>query len=103
MPTFKQVGDLGKVGVAEDHVQPAVLLGVAVRLVAGVDDRPLQSRLEAHLLLEEVGPLGELELDPAPRPPSLPTLPAPVKICRVTKWGMACWTTRANGTALSIR
>ena len=35
--------------------------GVAVRLVAGVDDRPLERGLEPDLLLEEVGPLGELE------------------------------------------
>ena len=53
-------GDLAHVGVADDHVQPAVLLGVAVRLVAGVDDRALQRRLEADLLLEEVGPLAQL-------------------------------------------
>ncbi len=42
-------------------MQPAVLLGVGVRLVAGVDDRPLERRLEAHLDLEEVGALAELE------------------------------------------
>ena len=34
---------------------------IGVRLVAGVDDRPLQRRLEADLDLEEVGPLGDLE------------------------------------------
>ena len=57
-----QVGrDLGEVGVADDHVQPAVLVGVGVRLVAGVDDRPLQRRLQADLDLEEVRPLGQLE------------------------------------------
>ena len=54
-------GDLGEVGVADDHVQPAVLLGVGVRLVAGVDDRPLQGGLEADLHLEVVGPLADLE------------------------------------------
>ena len=53
--------DLGEVGVADDHVQPAVLLGVGVRLVAGVDDRPLERGLEADLDLEEVGPLADLE------------------------------------------
>ena len=52
---------LGEVGVADDHVQPAVLLRVRVRLVAGVDDRSLQRGLEAHLDLEVVGPLAELE------------------------------------------
>src|SRR5262249_29863490 len=34
---------------------------VGVRLVPGVDDRPLQGRLEADLHLEVVGPLAELE------------------------------------------
>src|SRR5262249_57810704 len=47
-------------GVADDDVQPPVLLRVRVRLVTRVDDRPLQRRLEADLLLEEVGPLAEL-------------------------------------------
>jgi hypothetical protein len=32
-----------------------------VRLVAGVDDRPLERRLEPDLDLEVVGPLAELE------------------------------------------
>ncbi len=53
--------DLGEVGVADDDVQPAVLLGDGVRLVAGVDDRALQRRLEADLDLEVVGALGDLE------------------------------------------
>ncbi len=54
-------GDLGEVGVADDDVQPAVLVGVGVRLVAGVDDRPLEGGLEADLDLEEVGARGDLE------------------------------------------
>ena len=54
-------GDLGEVGVADDDVQAAVLLGVGVRLVAGVDDRPLERRLEADLDLEVVGALADLE------------------------------------------
>ena len=62
-PTFRKVGHLGQVGVAHDDVQPPVLLGVAVGLVAGVDDGPLERGLEPDLLLEEVGPLGELEGD----------------------------------------
>ena len=37
---LQEVGHLGEVGVAEDDVQAAVLLGVAVRLVTGVDDGP---------------------------------------------------------------
>ena len=52
---------LGQVRVAQDHVQPAVLLGVGVRLVAGVDDRPLQGGLQPDLHLEVVRALGQLE------------------------------------------
>ena len=37
-------GGLAHVGVADDDVEPAVLLGVGVRLVAGVDDRPAAGR-----------------------------------------------------------
>ncbi len=55
---LQEGGDLGQVGVAHDHVEPAVLLGVGVRLVPGVDDRALERRLEADLLLEEVGRAG---------------------------------------------
>ena len=55
--------DLAQVRVADDHVQPAVLLRIGVRLVARVDDRALQRRLEPDLLLEEVGALADLEVD----------------------------------------
>ena len=65
VPTLRKVDDLRQVGVADDDVQPAVLLRVGVRLVARVDDRALQRGLEPDLLLEEVGPLGELEGDVA--------------------------------------
>ena len=76
---LEERGDLGEVGVADDHVEPAVALRVGVRLVAGVDDRPLQRRLEADLLLEEVGPLADLEGGRVGgRRSSQPTLPAPV-------------------------
>jgi hypothetical protein len=77
---LQQRGDLAHVGVAHDHVQPAVLLGVGVRLVAGVDDRPLERGLEADLLLEEVGALGELERHLVGRPTAGPPadLAAPV-------------------------
>ena len=37
--TLSMRGGLAHVRVADDHVQPAVALGVGVRLVAGVDDR----------------------------------------------------------------
>ena len=53
--------DLREVGVADDDVQPAVLLRVGVRLVAGVDDGPLEGGLQTDLDLEEVGPLADLE------------------------------------------
>jgi hypothetical protein len=68
--------DLREVGVADDHVQPPVLVRVGVRLVAGVDDRPLQRGLEPHLDLEEVGPLADLEAVLAPVLP-MPTRPRP--------------------------
>ena len=55
---LEQVGDVAVVGVADDDVQPAVEVGDRVRLVAGVDDRPLQRRLQPDLDLEEVGALG---------------------------------------------
>jgi hypothetical protein len=42
-------------------VQPAVLLGVRVRLVSGVDDRSLEGGLQADLDLEIVGALAQLE------------------------------------------
>ena len=80
VPTFKKVATSAQVGVADDDVQPAVALRVGVGLVAGVDDGPLERRLEADLLLEELGPLRELEVDVSrvERPAvSVPTLPGP--------------------------
>jgi hypothetical protein len=56
-----QVGrHLAHVGVADDHVEPPVLVGIGVGLVARVDDRSLERRLQAHFGLEEVRPLAEL-------------------------------------------
>ena len=52
---------LRQIRVADDHVQSAVLVGVRVRFVAGVDDAPLERRLEAHLHLDVVGALRQLE------------------------------------------
>ena len=75
-----EVLDLAHVGVADDDVEPAVLRRIAVRLVAGVDDRTLEGGLEADLLLEEVGPLGELERDCRDGRSRTPSLPEPVKI-----------------------
>ena len=55
--------DLAEVRVADDHVQPAVLLRIGVRFVARVHDRALERGLEPDLLLEEVGALADLEVD----------------------------------------
>jgi hypothetical protein len=55
-------GQLRHVGVAHDDVQATVLLGIGVRLVARVDDRPRVHRLEADLGLQEVRALGDLVL-----------------------------------------
>ena len=60
-PDLEVRRDLGQVGITDDHVQPAVLLRVGVRLVAGVDDGPLQRGLQPDLDLEEVGTLADLE------------------------------------------
>ena len=57
---LEEGGDLRRIGVTDDHVQSAVLAGVGVRFVAGVDDRSLQRGLEPDLLFEKVGPLSEL-------------------------------------------
>src|SRR5918992_2621866 len=64
-PGLEEDGDLVHVGVADDHVQAPVALGVGVGLVAGVDDRPLEGRLQPDLDLEELGALGDLEGDRA--------------------------------------
>lgn len=49
-----EVGHVGLVGVADDDVEPAPDVGVGVGFVPGVDDRPLEGRLQPHLRLEEV-------------------------------------------------
>ena len=106
VPTFRNVATSRQVGVADDHVEAAVLLGVAVGLVAGVDDRALQRGLEPDLLLEEVGPLGELERHVGARDARAPRCRPcrrRVKIWRVTKCGMIWLTMRPNGTARASR
>ena len=57
---LEERGVLAHVGVADDDVQPAVLVGVGVRLVAGVDDAALEGGLQPDLDLDVVGALGEL-------------------------------------------
>ena len=61
-PDLEVVRHLRHVGVAHDHVEAPVLLGIGVRLVPGVDDGAGVHRLQADLGLEEVGPLGDLVL-----------------------------------------
>jgi hypothetical protein len=58
-PHLEQVGGLAHVGVADDDVQPSILLGVGVGLVAGVDDGPRPGRRRRHALPDVVGPLAE--------------------------------------------
>ena len=60
---LEEGGDLGEVGVADDDVQAPEPARVGVGLVPGVDDRALEGRLQADDLLEELGPLGDLEVD----------------------------------------
>ena len=56
---LEQGGDLGHVRVADDHMQPPVALGVGVRLVPGVDDRPGPGGGRGHALPDVLGPLGQ--------------------------------------------
>src|SRR5215216_646869 len=60
---FEIGGDLRQVGVSGDHVQSTMLAGVGMRLVAGIDDRPIERGLEAHLCLEEIRALADLEAE----------------------------------------
>jgi hypothetical protein len=85
-------------------VQPPEALGVGVRLVAGVDDGPLERGLQPDDLLEELGPLGDLEVTVSASRAgvSTPTLPDPVKMVRETKCGTTPSITLAKGTARSI-
>ena len=56
---LEEGGVLAHVRVADDHVQPAVALGVGVGLVAGVDDRAAAGGRRRHALPDVLGPLGE--------------------------------------------
>ncbi len=60
---LQERGHLAAVGVADDDVEAPVALTVAMRFVPGVHDRALEGGLQPDLLLEEVGPLAELERD----------------------------------------
>jgi hypothetical protein len=52
---------LTHVGVADDHVQPAVFLGVGVRLVSRVDDRPAAGGSRRDALPDVLGALAQAE------------------------------------------
>lgn len=58
---LEQGGHLRHVGVADDHVQATVLLGVGVRFVARVDDRTRACRRRRHTFPNVLGALGEAE------------------------------------------
>ena len=54
---FEKCCRVTHVRVANNHVQPSVLLRIRMRLVPRVDDRSFESGLEPNLHFEEVGPL----------------------------------------------
>ena len=56
---LEEGGVLAHVRVAHDDVQPAVALGVGVRLVAGVDDRPAARGRRRDALPDVLGPLAD--------------------------------------------
>ena len=56
---LEERGVLAHVRVADDHVQPPVLLGVGVRFVAGVDDRPAAGGGRADAFPDVLGALGD--------------------------------------------
>ena len=62
MPTFRNVGELAHVRVADDHVQPAEALGVGVRLVPRVDDGPRPRGGRGDALPDVLGALGDAVL-----------------------------------------
>ena len=58
-PHLEQRRHLAHVRVADDHVQAAVALGVGVRLVAGVDDRPRPGGGAGDALPDVLGALAQ--------------------------------------------
>ena len=103
VPTFRYVEISDEVGVADDDVQPAVLLRVGVRLVAGVDDRALERRLEADLDLEVVGPLAELEPVRRARPGRCRPGPTPRRPAARRRTASGAARSTANGVSRRIR
>ena len=59
VPDLEERGVLAHVGVAHDHVEAAVALGVGVGLVPGVDDRPGAGGGRRDALPDVLGPLGD--------------------------------------------
>ncbi len=90
-------GGLAHVGVADDDVQAAVLLGVRVRLVAGVDDRPATGWWRWRRPPRCARRAGETLYD-APRGVWV-ILPAPTTIWRVTRNGISTSASRLNSPA----
>ncbi len=58
---LEHCGGLAHVGVADDDVQPPVLLGVGVRLVASVDDRPAAGGRRGNAFPNVLGTLAQAE------------------------------------------
>src|SRR5215468_922559 len=56
---LEQRGRLAHVGVADDHMQPPEPLGVGVRLVPGVDDRPGPGGGRRHAFPDVLGTLAD--------------------------------------------
>ncbi len=62
VPTFRKVATSARLASPTMTCSLRYRCGIGVGLVPGVHDGTLQGGLEAHLLLEELGPLGQLEL-----------------------------------------
>ena len=65
-PQLQKRLNLAEVGVTDDHVESAVPRRIGMGLIPGVDDRALQRGFETDLFFEEVGTLGDLEVDRGP-------------------------------------
>ena len=67
VPDLQERGVLAHVGVAHDHVQPAVALGIGMRLVPGIDDRPAAGGGRRDAFPDVLGPLAYAVLSAASR------------------------------------
>jgi len=91
---------LAHVGVADDDVQPSVLLGVGVGLVAGVDDRPAAGGGAGDAFPDVLGALGQAERRGLR---GLQHLPAPQINWRVTRNGRSTSEILENSPARTMR